>query len=168
MFIKIKSFLFALLFGGFGLTTYAQLTQADADAETDAVLTLLGIQKKEAVAHLVSIEPKDSVAFWKMYNEYLSVSKKNAKSRIQLYEKTAQSYNNLSNETADSLAKNFFKQRVEQEKNIETYYNKIKDVTNPVLAFQFYQAEVYLLTALRAQIYQQIPTYGELLNSTKK
>ena len=40
--------------------------------------------------------------------------------------------------------------------------------TNPVLAFQFYQAEVYLLTQIRATIMQQIPTYGQLVNAAKK
>lgn len=166
--MKTKWILFTLMLCTFSLSGFAQLTQEDADAETDAVLTLLGIQKKEAISKLVFIESKDSVAFWKLYNEFLAANKKNAKVRIQLYEQTATSYDNLLASTADSLAGHFFKQRLEQEKLLETYYSKIKTATNPILAFQFYQAEVYLLTALRAQIYQQIPTYGELLNATKK
>ena len=167
--MKLKSILFATLFCGLGLTsTYAQKSASDADAETDAILTLLGLQKKEAVAQLVHVEKKDSAAFWKLYNEYLAINKKTAKARIQLYEKTAEAYNNLTAPIADSLASNFFKQRFEQEKNIETYYGKIKTATNSIVAFQFYQAEVYLLTALRSQIYQQIPTYGQLLHATKQ
>jgi hypothetical protein len=68
---------------------------------------------------------------------------------------------------ADSLANKYFSNRMEQEKTLETYYKKIKAATNAVVAFEFYQAEVYLLTQIRAQIMQQIPTYGQLLAMKK-
>ena len=166
--MKFKLFALATIFSFFAISSFAQNSAADQDAETDAVLTLLGIQKKEAVAQLVNIEKKDSAAFWKIYNEYLGKNKQNAKERVLLYEKTAQAYSNMNGKTADSLATKFFKQRFEQEKHIEDYYKKMKEAINPVIAFQFYQAEVYLLTMMRAQIYQQIPTYGQLMNATKK
>ena len=50
---------------------------------------------------------------------------------------------------------------------LEDYYKKIKSATNAVTAFEFYQAETYLLTQIRAHIMQQIPTYGELMNVKK-
>ena len=65
-------------------------------------------------------------------------------------------------QVADSLANKYFLNRMEQEKMLETYYKKIKAATSPIVAFEFYQAEVYLLTQIRASIMQQIPTYGEL------
>jgi len=40
--------------------------------------------------------------------------------------------------------------------------------TNAVVAFEFYQAEIYMLTQLRAGIMQQIPTYGEFQNAIQK
>ncbi|WP_420806204.1 hypothetical protein [Flavihumibacter solisilvae] len=64
--------------------------------------------------------------------------------------------------TADSLANKYFENRVGQEKSLEEYYKKIKAATNAVVAFEFYQAEVYLLTQIRASIMQQIPTYGQV------
>ena len=166
--MKSKMILFAFFFCSFGMSGFAQKSAADADAETDAILTLLGIQKKEAVGQLVHLEAKDSEAFWKLYDEYTAETKKNAKTRVKLYERTADAYSNMTAATADSLAGNFFKQRLEQEKLIESYYKKIKTATSPVVAFQFYQAEIYLLTQLRSQIMQQIPTYGQLLNTVKK
>jgi hypothetical protein len=60
--------------------------------------------------------------------------------------------------TADSLAKQYFDNRFGQEKSLEEYYKKIKTATNAMIAFEFYQAEVYLLTQIRAHIMQQIPT----------
>jgi hypothetical protein len=55
-----------------------------------------------------------------------------------------------------------------QEKTLEEYYKKIKAATNSVVAFEFYQAEVYILTQLRASIMQQIPTYGQFQAAVKK
>jgi hypothetical protein len=69
---------------------------------------------------------------------------------------------------ADSLASKYFVNRSEQEKMLETYYKKIKTSTNAILAFQFYQAEIYMLTQIRAQIMQQIPSYGQLVMAAQQ
>ena len=69
---------------------------------------------------------------------------------------------------ADSLAQRYFANRDGQEKSLEEYYKKIKSTTNAVTAFEFYQAETYLLTQVRATIMQQIPTYGEFQSAVKK
>jgi hypothetical protein len=139
-----------------------------SDAEAEAIVNLLGVQKKQAIEKLVPVTGKDSVAFWKLYNEYEKENKTFAVNRLALYEKTAASYSNLTAAIADSLAMKYFSNRVEQEKSMEEYYKKIKNATNAVVAFEFYQAEVYMLTQLRAQIMQQIPTYGQLRLATGK
>src|SRR6185436_1582758 len=91
---------------------------------------------------------------------YLKANKANFKTRLKLYEKTAKSYDRMTATVADSLATQFFTNREEQELELEAYYKKVKAATNAVLAFEFYQAEVYLLTQMRIQIMAQIPTYG--------
>jgi hypothetical protein len=143
---------------------YAQTS----DAEADAIINLLGVQKKEAIRQLVAVEKKDSVAFWKLYDEYQVLNRKEAKNRIQLYERTAMAYTKMSPATADSLAMKYFANRMDQEKALETYYRKIKSATNSVLAFQFYQAEIYMLTQIRAQIMNQIPSYGQLVMASRQ
>ena len=146
----------------FGL--YAQTS----DAEAQAIVNLLGVQKKEAIAKLVPVTGKDSVAFWKIYDDYQKENIATAKDRIQLYEKTAFSYGNMNAHIADSLSLKYFDNRRAQEKSLEKYYAKIKSATNAVTAFEFYQAEVYILTQVRAQIMQQIPTYGEFKIATRE
>ena len=143
---------------------YAQTS----DVEAEAIINLLGVQKKEAIARLVSVSAKDSVVFWKIYDEYQQKNAPVAKSRLQLYEATANSYSNMTNGMADSLAKKYFENRMAQEKSLEEYYKKIKTATDATTAFEFYQAEVYLLTYMRAQIMQRIPTYGEFRAQLKK
>jgi len=150
------------------ITTISGIKAQTSDEEANAIVNLLGVQKREAIAQLVHVTGKDSVAFWKIYDEYQVVNKANAKERIGLYEGTAMAYSNLTPAVADSLSNRYFKNRFDQEKNLETYYNKIKAATNAVIAFEFYQAEVYMLTQIRAAIMQQIPTYGELQLAMKK
>ena len=160
----MKTILITAFFLGAFSGVYAQTS----DAEADAIINLLGVQKKEAISKLVPVSGKDSIAFWKIYDEYQQSNKATAKDRIGLYEKTAQSYSNMTPAIADSLAAKYFTNRIEQEKSLQVYYNKIKAATNAIIAFEFYQAEVYMLTQLRAQIMQQIPTYGQLQSVIKK
>ncbi|MCO4294617.1 hypothetical protein NF867_17280 [Solitalea sp. MAHUQ-68] len=162
--MKVKIILMTVFFAYIALTVRAQTSNEEADA----MANLLGVQKKEAVSKLVSVSGKDSVAFWKIYDEYLNANRSNIKDRIKLYEGTAQAYNNMTPKTADSLALKYFANREQQEKSVEMYYKKIKAATNAVTAFEFYQAEIYLLTQIRATIMQQIPTYGELQRALKK
>jgi hypothetical protein len=157
--MKTRFALLTLAISIFALNGYSQTS----DAEADAVVTLLGVQKKEAVSKLVPVSGKDSIAFWKIYAEYQAMNKSHAKERIRLYEGTVQAYSSMNPKLADSLASRFFINRMEQEKNLEIYYGKIKAATNSVIAFEFYQAETYLLTQIRANIMRQIPTYGQLV-----
>ncbi|HEX6182036.1 MAG TPA: hypothetical protein VFZ47_12370 [Chitinophagaceae bacterium] len=149
-------------------TSIFVLRAQTSDAEAEAIVNLLGVQKKEAIAKMVSVTGKDSVAFWKLYDAYQNENRQLAKNRIRLYEQTARAYGNMNAGTADSLAKKYFENRLVQEKNLEDYYKKIKSATSAITAFEFYQAEVYLLTQIRASIMQQIPTYGEFKAAVQK
>lgn len=145
-------------------TSFAQTS----DAEAEAIINLLGVQKREAIAHLVNVSGKDSLSFWKIYDQYQAENKKTALTRIKLYEETAMSYSKMTPARADSLSAQYFFNRGEQEKMLESYYKKIKTATNAIVAFEFFQAEVYLLNQIRTQIMMQIPTYGQLQLMSKQ
>jgi len=162
--MKFKFALLAFLFVGLSYTVVAQTSEE----EVDAVATLFGVKKKQAIAELVNITPTDSAKFWKVYNAYEAETKVLRKQRIALYEETANSYSTMDSKKADSLALKFFSNRDGQEKLMEKYYAKMKAETNPLLAFQFYQSETYILTQVRASIMQQIPTYGQMSKLFKK
>jgi hypothetical protein len=161
--MKLKTLFLAV---SFTCAAFAAKSQT-SDAEAEAIINLLGVQKREAIAKLVPVTGKDSAAFWNIYNSYEKENKKTALSRLGLYERTAKAYSNMTAPIADSLAVQYFANRFNQEKTLEEYYKKIKSATNAVIAFEFYQAEVYMLTQLRASIMQQIPTYGQLKASGK-
>jgi len=156
------------MFVAAGLFAVSGLYAQTSDAEADAIINLLGVQKKEAIGKMVNVSGKDSVAFWKLYDEYQKSNNATAKNRMKLYERTGQAYGRMTAVVADSLARAYFVNRTDQEKTLETYYNKIKAATNGVIAFEFYQAEVYLLTSIRASIMQQIPTYGQVIRASNQ
>src|SRR6187402_3949711 len=164
--MKSKTTFLVILFIGAAFAANSQTS----DAEAEAIINLLGVQKREAIAQLVRVSGKDSVAFWNIYSAYEKENKKIALSRLALYERTVAAYNKMTPAVADSLAIKYFDNRVGQEKSLEDYYKKIKAATNAIVAFEFYQAEVYLLTQIRASIMQQIPTYGqfEAANALRK
>lgn len=162
--MKNKTILLTLICACASFAVKAQTS----DAEAEAIINLLGVQKREVIHKLVPVHGKDSVAFWKIYDEYQKENKATAMARIKLYEKTAMAYTKMTPSIADSLANKYFVNRIEQEKALETYYKKIKAATNAITAFEFYQAETYLLTQIRAQIMHQVPTYGELAAMAKK
>ena len=156
--MKLKFAFLALIFTGLSYAVVAQ----SSDEETEAIVNLLGVKKKQATVELVHITPKDSVNFWKIYNAYEVERKKLAKERIAVSEDLANAYSTMDNKKADDLSARFFKLRAGQENLLEQYYGKMKAATNSVLALQFYQSETYLLTLIRASIMQQIPTYGQI------
>jgi hypothetical protein len=160
----MKKLLLILVCAISAIDMYAQTSSAEAEA----IVNLLGVQKKEAIGKLVSVTGKDSVTFWKLYDEYQKKNLEVAKSRFHLYEQTAFAYGNMTNKVADSLARKYFENRLIQEKSLEEYYSKIKNATNAVTAFEFFQAEVYILNQVRTHIMQQIPTYGEFKMATGK
>jgi len=162
--MKFRNLLVFMFCIGIVMPSFAQTS----DAEAEAIVNLLGVQKKEAIAQLVSVTGKDSIAFWKLYDEYNKKNLVTGKQRLKLYEQTAHAYGNMTPKVADSLAKQYFTNRFGQEKSLEEYYNKIKAATNAMIAFEFYQAEVYLLTQIRAHIMQQIPTYGQFQAAINK
>jgi hypothetical protein len=163
--MKLKFVLITVFLLSLSLSSFSQ---GNSNDELDAIVTLLGAQKRDLVKELVNIMPKDSAKFWKVYSAFEQDMKKYRKERIQGYEKFAKAYSNMDDKTADELAKILFTNRSGQEKLFEDYYGKMKAATNASVAIQFYQCEIYYLTLARANIMQQLPAYGQVLKQQKK
>lgn len=136
--MKIKIIAIAVLF----IFASNYLVAQTSDAEAEALINLLGVQKREAMSKMVNIAAKDSAAFWKLYDEYNEKNKATGRQRMRLYERTAQAYGNMNDKIADSLSKVYFVNRVDQEKMLESYYQKIKSATNATTAFEFYGGSI--------------------------
>jgi hypothetical protein len=135
------------------IASYAQSNKE----EVDLIQAAFGMEKKVVVSNYVHPAELQKDAFWKLYDEYEVARKENAKKRIQLLEQYAKQYATMTDEQADAWTKEVIKLSTATDKLIVTYYNKIKKVTSPIVATQFYQIEGYILTAIRMEILDMVP-----------
>ena len=129
--------------------------------DVDIIQAALGKEKKVLVASFVKLEPTNSDAFWKLYDEYETSRKALGKKRIALLEKYANNYLTLDDATTDQLMKETQVLQVDNDKLIVQYYGKIKKAAGVKPAAQFYQLEGYFLSVIRAKILEGIPLIGE-------
>jgi hypothetical protein len=136
----------------------ASLVSAQSNKEeVDLIQAALGMQKKDVVADFVKPSESQKDAFWKLYDEYETKRKDLGKQRIELLKQYADQYNNMTSEQADAWTKKVIELQKKTDDLIVTYYNKVKAISNGIVATQFYQIEGYILTAIRMQILQNVP-----------
>lgn len=140
------------------LVSVAQSNKEDIDL----IQSIYGKEKKTIVADFIKLEGAQKDAFWKLYDEYETKRKALGQKRVSLLEKYASNYASLDDATTSQIIKETVSLGAETDKLIATYHKKIEKAVGAKPAAQFYQLEVYLLSAIRTQIFESIPFIGEL------
>ncbi len=148
------------LFIAFIVTAGFMYSQSNTE-EVDLLQAAFGMEKKAVVANFVHPTDLQKDAFWNLYDEYEAARKENGKKRIKLLEQYASQYNTMTDEQADKWTMEVIKLSSATDKLIVTYYHKIKKVTSPIVATQFYQIEAYILTAIRMEVLDGVPFLEE-------
>ena len=137
---------------------YATVLNAQTNKEEiDLLQSIFGMEKKAMVAEFVKVDPSQQDAFWQLYDEYEVSRKELGAKRIELLTQYAENFNKMTNESAEIWAKNVVNLGKKTDALLNTYYKKVKKITNPVIALQFYQVESYVLTAIRLAIMEGLP-----------
>ena len=131
-------------------------TQSNKE-EIDLVQAAFGMDKKAIVADFVQLSDTQKDAFWTLYDEYETKRKEYGRERIELLKQYAEQYMTMTSEQADSWTKKVMELQIKTDKLIATYYEKVKDISDGVVATQFYQIENYILSMIRMQILQEVP-----------
>lgn len=147
---KYILFTFALFLASFAYT------QSDKE-EIDLVQAAFGMEKKAIVANFVQLTETQKDAFWTLYDEYETQRKEYGKERIELLKQYAGQYMTMTSEQADTWTKKVMDLQIKTDKLISTYYEKVKKVSDGVVATQFYQIENYILSMIRMQVLQEVP-----------
>jgi len=147
---KYILFTFALFFATFAYT------QSNKE-EVDLVQAAFGMEKKSIVADFVQLTEAQKDAFWALYDEYETQRKEYGKERIDLLKQYAEQYTTMTSEQADTWTKKVMDLQIKTDKLISTYYEKVKKMSDGVVATQFYQIENYILSMIRMQILQEVP-----------
>jgi hypothetical protein len=140
------------------LFSFAQSNKEDIDL----IQSIYGKEKKTIVADFIKLEGAQKDAFWKLYDEYEGKRKTLGQKRVALLEKYAANYGTMDDLATSNLIKETVSLGAETDKLIATYHKKIEKAAGAKPAAQFYQLEVYLLSAIRTAIFENIPFIGEL------
>jgi NAD(P)H-dependent flavin oxidoreductase YrpB (nitropropane dioxygenase family) len=131
-------------------------TQSDKE-EIDLIQAAFGKEKKAIVADFVQLSDTQKEPFWNLYDEYETKRKEYGRERIDLLKQYAEQYMTMTSEQADAWTKKVMELQVKTDKLIATYYEKVKGISDGVVATQFYQIENYILSMIRMQILQEVP-----------
>ena len=149
----MKKYILIILALFLGSFAYSQSNKE----EIDLIQAAFGKDKKAIVADFVKPSPAQKDAFWKLYDEYETQRKDLGKQRIDLLKQYADQYLKMTGEQADEWTKKVIELQTKTDKLIATYYTKVKDASDGIVATQFYQIENYILAIIRMQILQQVP-----------
>lgn len=125
--------------------------------EIDLIQAAFGMDKKAIVADFIQLTDAQKDAFWTLYDEYETKRKELGKERITLLKQYAEQYLTMTSEQADKWTKEVMELQVKTDKLIATYYEKVKGISDGVVATQFYQIENYILSMIRMSILQEVP-----------
>ena len=131
-------------------------TQSNKE-EIDLVQAAFGMDKKAIVADFVQLTDTQKDAFWTLYDEYETKRKEYGRERIELLKQYAEQYMTMTSEQADAWTKKVMELQIKTDKLIATYYEKVKGISDGVVATQFYQIENYILSMIRMSILQEVP-----------
>ena len=153
----MKKTIIAMIIAFMSLGAYAQTVQS----EIELFQAAFGVEKAKMVMAFVKPGDEYMATFETLYNEYETQRKALGQESIELLNEYSEIWSGMTNEQAEEFMAKVIKLRKEREKLIQTYYNKLKKQTTPIIAAQFYQVETYILAKLQGMLYDNIPFIGE-------
>ena len=125
--------------------------------EIELIQSLFGMEKKAVVADFVQPSDAQKDAFWNLYAEYEKERQELGKQRIELLQLYADEYLTMTSDEADVWTKKVIELQKKTDALIVSYYEKVKKLTDGIVATQFYQIENYILTYIRMKVLQEVP-----------
>lgn len=145
---------------------FAGLSAQSAKEEVDFMQSVFGMEKKALVAEFVKPGASQEDAFWQLYDEYETARKELGKKRVELLLKYEENFDNLSKELAADILKEVLALTRKNDKLVATYVKKVAKATDPVVAMQFHQVEMYVLSEIRLALSEGLP-FPEIINDGK-
>jgi hypothetical protein len=136
---------------------FTGLRAQSAKEEIDFMQSVFGMEKKALVAEFVKPGAAQKDAFWQLYDEYEMARKELGKKRIELLLKYEENFDNLSNELAADLLKEILALQKQNDKLVAGYVKKVAKATDPVVAMQFHQVEMYVMSEIRVALADGLP-----------
>jgi hypothetical protein len=143
-------------------SSFSFLKAQSNSEDVDMIQAAFGKSKKDLVSQYMHVPAKDSVAFWKLYDEYEGKRKALGKERIGILEQYADHYDNLTDAKASELATKTLANDAKYTTLYETYLKKFSAITGGRSAAKLFQLELYLQTLVKAKVMTEVPFIDEL------
>jgi hypothetical protein len=124
--------------------------------EIELLQSIYGMDKKEVVAEFIEINDNQKEVFWKLYDEYEVKRNELGKKKFEIILKYINDYGEIKPAQAEMMMNQSIPLRKSSAGLIDTYYKKIKNKTDPVVAVQFYQIENYLSALIRIKLLEEV------------
>jgi len=148
----MKKITLVLVFICFAFQGFAQAY----DDDLKLVQSVYGMEKKEVVGQFVELTDSQNDEFWKLYDEYEIKRQKLGKKGYDIFWNYVNDYGSIKPADAEMFMKEVIPLRKSSDELVRTYYNKIKNKTDAVVATQFYQIENYLADMVRTELLENL------------
>jgi hypothetical protein len=135
---------------------YLELLRSDINAEKVAVMT---------DGMMLTAEQGD--VFWPMYREYQGELAKIGDRRMALIRDFAQNFENLTDEKAQAISKEWFSQHKDRLALLEKTHAKVAKDLGPAVAARFVQIENMLLSLIDVQVAAEMPIFPDTQAESK-
>lgn len=150
---------FLLLLVGVTSGVFAQSSDKE---DLEIIQGVYGKSKKELAQAYMAIPEAQVAVFWKIYDEFEVERKALGIAKVAVINDYAQNFANLTDESADKIAKAGLKNNLDYQKLFSKYYNKYKKAVGAITAAKIIQFENYMQTTVQSELQDAIPFVGEI------
>jgi len=153
--MRYISILAVLLIASLVLPVFAQ---EEKPADNMAIVRdAIRAQKKVLIADNMQLTETEATAFWPVYDEYQNAMKPLADRGIKMIQNYAANYENMTDEAAGAMLKEYMDIQKEQVKIKDTYLPKFQKVLPAKKVARYYQIENKIAAVINYDLADQIP-----------
>lgn len=142
-----------------GVLAGAVPAQAQGEQYMELLRQDLKTTKIEVMTEAMALTDEQGEVFWPIYREYQTKVMEIGDKRIAMIKEYAENYENMTDEKANELMKQWFKQQNNRLGLLEKTAKKIAKATDPVTAARFIQVENAVNMIIDLQIAGELPLF---------
>ncbi len=113
--------------------------------------------KMGMIASSMNLTQEQQEKFWPLYREYADEQEKLLDQRIAMLQEFASSYDQMTEEAANSIAEQSFAIQRTRTDRRERYFHKMSEILGPVLAARFIQVDSQISTLMDFELMRNTP-----------
>lgn len=144
-----------------GTAAFAQATSETEKKSMEEYVKLLRqdvrANRNAVVDEAMALEPADKAKFWTIYDKYDKEMRTVWDQRLGGIKKYAETYDKMTDQTADELANGVFSNETQASALRKKYYGQVKDALGAKTAARFVQVESVLDRIVTLQLLANLP-----------